>query len=58
LENGKEKKNQKQNKNTQKGKKTNKKKSLYKERKHKCSHLKLLYRNLMEGKALKINKKS
>jgi hypothetical protein len=38
-------------------KKKNKKKSLYKERKHKCSHLKLLYRNLMEGKAIKINKK-
>jgi hypothetical protein len=49
------KKKSKQNKNTQKEKQ---KKSLYKERKHKCSHLKLLYRNLMEGKAIKINKKS
>jgi hypothetical protein len=50
----KKKKIKKQNKNTQKEKQ---KKSLYKERKHKCSHLKLLYRNLMEGKAIKINKK-
>jgi hypothetical protein len=48
----------KKNKKTkQKHTKRKTKKSLYKERKHKCSHLKLLYRNLMEGKAIKINKK-